>query len=96
MHTIKPLDHELVLSMAKNANLIVTLEEHTLVGGLGSAVAELLSDVHQGPKPKLMRIGIPDQFPTEYGSQDSMMESFGLQPSEIAVTVKNKVLETAE
>ena len=95
MHTIKPLDHELVLSMAKDANLIVTLEEHTLVGGLGSAVAELLSDVHQGPKPKLMRIGIPDQFPTEYGSQDTMMESFGLQPSDIAVTVKNKVLETA-
>ena len=95
MHTIKPLDHELVLSMAKDANLIVTLEEHTLVGGLGSAVAELLSDVHQGPKPKLMRIGIPDQFPTEYGSQDAMMESFGLQPSDIAVTVKNKVLETA-
>ena len=93
MHTVKPMDHELVLSTAQNASLIVTLEEHTLVGGLGSAVAELLSDVHQGQKPRLVRIGIPDQFPAEYGSQDSMMESFGLQPPEIAEAVKKAVLE---
>lgn len=88
MHTVKPLDEDLVLSLAGDCRLLVSLEEHTLPGGLGSAVAELLSDKFTGESPKLVRIGIPDRFPTEYGSQDTMMESFGLQPPAIAETVR--------
>jgi transketolase len=89
MHTLKPIDEALVLDLAGRAELLVTIEEHTLSGGLGSAVAEVLCDRLGSAQPDLLRIGIPDRFPTEYGSQDSMMESFGLQPPAIAASVKN-------
>lgn len=88
MHTVKPLDEARVLSLASCVDLIVTLEEHVLMGGLGSAVAEVLVDKFAGRPPALKRIGLPDAFPHEYGSQDSMMETFGLQPPAIAATVK--------
>ena len=88
MHTVKPLDEARVLSLAGRADLIVTLEEHVLMGGLGSAVAEVLADKFAGRPPALKRIGLPDAFPHEYGSQDSMVETFGLQPPAIAAAVK--------
>jgi transketolase len=91
MHTIKPLDEAKVLELARSARILVTLEENVLNGGLGSAVAEVLVDRFDGPPPILKRIGIPNIFPTEYGSQDSMMETFGLQPDGIAATVRAAV-----
>ena len=71
----------------------MTIEEHSLIGGLGSAVAELLSDRYQDQMPRVLRIGIPDCFPMEYGSQESMMQSFGLQPLEIAKVIHYSVLK---
>ena len=88
MHTLKPLDEERILNLVKTHPLLVTIEEHVLAGGLGSAVSELLSDRLGGPPPALKRIGIPDAFPHEYGSQDSLMEALGLQPGAIAETVR--------
>jgi transketolase len=88
MHTVKPLDEERVLELAGTFPLLVTLEEHVLKGGLGSAVSELLCDRHLGRPPMLKRIGLPDAFPRGYGSQDSMMETYGLQPPQIAETVR--------
>lgn len=89
MHTVKPLDEAKVLELARTAKLLVTVEEHTLVGGLGSAVAEVLADKFQGRPPALKRLGIPDTFPLEYGSQDSMLETLGLQPPAIADTIRS-------
>ena len=88
MHTLKPLDDEKVLELAKLSKLIVTIEEHTLIGGLGSAVIELISDRFEGQPPRIKRIGLPDEFPKQYGSQDSMMEYYGLQPPALAKTIK--------
>ena len=59
IHTIKPLDEELVLAKAKDAKLVVTAEEHSILGGLGGAVAELLSE--KAPK-RILRIGVRDVF----------------------------------
>ncbi len=68
MHTIKPLDVLLVKQLAKSHRYIVTVEEHFMHGGLGSAVAEVLSG--EEVVTKLLRMGIPDQFITEAGSHD--------------------------
>jgi transketolase len=88
MHTIKPLDEERILNLAGTTPVLITLEEHVLAGGMGSAVSEVLADKFDGRPPVLKRIGIPDAFPHEYGSQDSLMEALGLQPPEIAEAVR--------
>ena len=88
MHTVKPIDEDRILELAAAFPVLVTLEEHVLMGGLGSAVGEVLIDKFSGRPPVLKRIGIPDAFPHEYGSQDSLMETLGLQPTEIAETVR--------
>ena len=88
VHTIKPLDEKTLLEFATKVRLMVTLDEHLLSGGLGSAVTELLVDRLTGPLPEIKRIGIPDTYTEDYGSQDSLMESLGLQPPHIAETVK--------
>ena len=60
MHTIKPLDREAVIAAAKETGFIITAEEHNIIGGLGSAVAEVLAD--EGLGVKLKRLGIPDEY----------------------------------
>lgn len=87
LHTVKPLDEEAVLGLARRARLLVTVEEHSLIGGLGSAVTELLVDRLEGVLPAILRLGLPDSFTSDYGSQDSLLEQFGLQPPQIAERV---------
>lgn len=96
MHTIKPLDSERLLELASDVSLIVTLDEHLLAGGLGSAVSETLTDHLGGGAPAVKRLGIADRFTTEYGSQDSMLETFGLQPLQIASSVRDAMVGTGE
>ena len=87
VHTLKPLDEEAILAQVRGARLVVTVEEHTLMGGLGSAVADTLVR-HIGPgMPRLVTLGIPDVFPEKYGSQDDLLELYGLQPHQIAGAV---------
>lgn len=84
MHTIKPLDKEKLLEYSNKVGLIVTIEEHSLIGGLGSAVVMLLKTTAKTCSAKIHCLGIPDVFPYQYGSQDKLMEHFGLQPHQIA------------
>jgi transketolase len=88
MHTVKPLDVAAVLRHADVAELVVTVEEHTLMGGLGSAVTDALVDHRPGAVPPLKRLGIPDTFAKNYGSQDDLMQIYGLQPPQIAAAVR--------
>ncbi len=88
MHTIKPLDENAVLEYAANASLVMTIEEHTLIGGLGSAVAECLLDNGQG-NVAFKRLGIPDTFAKHYGGQDDLLKTYGLQPDQIAQSVRD-------
>jgi transketolase len=78
MHTVKPLDGEALRVAARKVKVIVTIEEHTINGGLGSAITDCLVDTLGSPLPMIRRLGIPDTFTNEYGSQDSMLETFGL------------------
>lgn len=88
VHTLKPLDGEAILDLAGRVEGVVTIEENTLMGGLGSAVAELLAERSSGRAPALVRLGIPDAFPDKYGSQDDLLAHFGLDPNAIAATVE--------
>lgn len=89
MHTVKPLDTGALLRHAEGCKLVVTVEEHTVLGGLGSAVAETLIEELPGAAPPLRRLGIPDAFAENYGSQDQLMEIYGLQPPEIVRAVQD-------
>ncbi|WP_297213070.1 transketolase family protein [uncultured Flavonifractor sp.] len=84
MHTIKPLDHELVLKAALETRCIVTSEEHTVIGGLGSAVAEFLSE--HCPVP-VVRHGVYDEFGRS-GEAKAVLKAFGLTPEGIADKVR--------
>ncbi len=87
--TVKPLDEKLLLALAGEVELVITVEEHTKIGGLGSAVTDLLVE-HMGRSiPLMKRLGLPDVFPEDYGSQDSLMDYFGLQPSGIAASIRD-------
>jgi len=82
VHTIKPLDEEAILKAARTSKIIVTLEEHTRIGGLGSAVVDCLVDANVA-LPKIVRLGLPDAFAKDYGRQDSLLESMGLSMGDI-------------
>lgn len=77
MHTIKPLDVKAILALIDTGMPIVTLEEHNIVGGLGSAVAEVIAE--SGKAVKFRRIAIPDVYSHHVGGQDSLREKFGLK-----------------
>jgi transketolase len=88
MHTVKPLDTGALLAEVAKHPLVVTVEEHTTIGGLGSAVADAILDRGGGKMPLIRRLGIPDAFAHHYGTQDELMASYGLQPSQIADVVR--------
>lgn len=83
IHTIKPIDTELIIKAAKETGAIVTAEEHNVIGGLGSAVAEVISENH----PVLLkRIGTNDTF-GESGKPADLMKKYGLTKDNIVDTV---------
>ena len=83
MHTLRPLDTEAVLEAARETGLIVTIEEHSILGGLGSAVAETLAESNV-KHVAFKRIGIPPEFSPHIGSQAYMRERHGLTPEAIS------------
>lgn len=87
IHTIKPLDEELVVAAAKETGKIVTVEEHSVIGGLGSAVCECLSE--KAPTP-VCRIGMQDVF-GESGSAGVLLKKYGLDADGIYAKVKEFV-----
>lgn len=86
MHTLKPIDREAVLACAR-AKAIITVEEHNVYGGLGSAVLEVLAETRGCP---VIRIGIPDIFPI-IGPTFELREHLGLCAANIAATAKKQL-----
>ena len=84
IHTIKPIDKDLIIKKAKETGVVITVEEHNIIGGLGSAVAEVLSENH----PVIMkRIGINDTF-GESGKPKDLLEKYKLNASQIVEITK--------
>lgn len=84
MHTIKPIDKELIIAEAQQTGTIVTTEEHNIIGGLGGAVAEVVSEVCPVP---VVRHGVPDQF-GKSGAGKDLLEYFDLNAKGIVEKVK--------
>lgn len=87
IHTIKPLDTDLVAASAKKTGKVVTVEEHSIIGGLGGAVCEALSE---NAPTKVMRIGVNDRF-GESGPGAALIKVFGLDAESIVEKVKRFV-----
>ncbi len=87
LHTLKPIDQEELLKQIAVVPVVVTLEEHTLNGGLGSIVAELMAEANFSSPKYLKRIGIPDVFPEGYTSQAELMERYSISSENIVATV---------
>jgi transketolase len=89
MHTVKPLDREAVLAAARETGAIVTVEEHTVMGGLGGAVAEVLAEAGVGVRFK--KIGLPDTYVHCVGSHEWLLNRYGISSQAIASQVKELV-----
>ena len=87
IHTIKPLDEEIILNSAKKTGRVVTVEEHNIIGGLGEAVAAVLSE--KCPTP-VTRIGVNDVF-GHSGPAVDLLKEFGLSAEHIAEVVREKL-----
>ena len=87
MHTLKPLDVQSVLSAAKQTRAIVTLEEHSVIGGLGSAVAEVLAE-SLNEKVPFLRLGVPSILSSHVGTQEYLRAVYGLSEDKILKSLK--------
>lgn len=87
VHTIKPLDVEAVIKAAQETRVIVTAEEHSIIGGLGSAVAEAVCEHHPVP---VRRVGLKDVF-GESGSPGALLEKYGLTAGALVEEVKRVI-----
>lgn len=90
MATIKPIDKEIIVTAAKETNFIMTCEDHSIIGGLGSAVAEVLSENYP---VKMKRIGLNDIF-AESGSPSELYNKYGLTAKNIVEKVKEFIKST--
>ena len=84
LHTIKPIDREIVIEMAKKHKKLISVEEHSIIGGLGSAISEVLTDEYPA---KLIRVGIKDTF-GESGTVEELIDKYGLSAKAIYDIIK--------
>lgn len=84
-HTIKPLDTETIVKCARKTGAVVTVEEHQIIGGLGGAIAECLSENYPVP---MKRVGIMDSF-GESGKPDELLQKFGLTCANVVESAKH-------
>lgn len=85
MHTIKPIDKEIIIKCAKETKKLITIEDHSIIGGLGSAVSEVLTEEYP---TKLIRMGIKDTF-GKSGKAEELMEYFKITKNDIIQAIKN-------
>lgn len=91
IHTIKPLDQKALSHWLPRVQGVVTVEEHMRIGGLGSAVLEFCSDEMPEQAVKLHRIGIPDCFADQYGSQDSLLAYWGITVESLCAAMRQQL-----
>jgi transketolase len=87
IHTIKPIDKELIIKAARETGAIVTAEEHTVMGGLGGAVTEVVSENYPVP---VKLVGVQDKF-GKSGKPDKLVEIYGLTAANIVEKVKEAI-----
>ena len=88
MHTIKPIDHSVIEKASSSSKLIVTVEEHSVIGGLGTAVAEVKTRLNNSPPQQIL--GLPDQY-DKGGEYRDILERHGLTSQLIAERVESQL-----
>lgn len=88
IHTIKPIDKEMIIKCAKETKKLISIEDHNIIGGLGSAIAEVLTEVYPA---KLTRLGIKDTF-GKSGKAEDLMKYFGITSQDIIKEMQNGTL----
>jgi transketolase len=89
MPTVKPLDKDAILQQASRVSALAAIEEHSVIGGLGSAVAEVIAEAGWAGAKRFKRIGIPDVFADRYGSQALLLEYYAITTESIVTTVED-------
>jgi transketolase len=87
MASIKPIDEELLIESAAKTGLVVTVEDHSIIGGLGSAVCELLSAKNPA---KVIRLGVQDKFGAS-GSPAELVTAYGFDKDAVAAAVRDNI-----
>jgi transketolase len=87
MHTVKPLDREAIVRAAAETRHVFTIEEHSIDGGLGGAVAEVMSELDRGHAP-LKRIGLRPEFNKKVGDQNYLKSLHGLDDASVLETIQ--------
>ena len=87
IHTLKPIDKDVLIKAAKETGAIVTVEEHNVIGGLGSAVSEVLCEEYPVP---VIKVGVNDTF-GESGTPDQLLEKYGLTSANVVEKVKKSI-----
>lgn len=88
--TVKPIDKETIEEVAAKNELIVTVEEHNIVGGFGSAVAEVIAEM-KGDRARLLRIGLNDEYSVRVGNQKYLREQYGMDSNAIVEKILEEV-----
>lgn len=91
MHTVKPLDQIALHAWLPKVQGVVTVEEHTRIGGLGSAILEFCNDEVPEQAFKVRRVGIPDRFADQYGSQSSLLGYWGITVDSLCGTMRKQI-----
>jgi transketolase len=90
MGSLKPADRELILAAARETGVILTLEEHTIHGGLGSIVAEIIAE-NAGPMPVFRRLGLDDTFCCDYGTDAELLACHHIDSASVSAVIKELV-----
>lgn len=88
--TVKPIDKEVIEQCSREYELIVTCEEHNMIGGFGSAVAEVMAEMRQ-KKAHLLRIGLDDRYAVRVGNQKYLREQYGMCAEKIAARIEEEM-----
>ena len=88
MHTVKPIDSDAILAASRETRAIFTLEEHSVVGGLGGAVAEVLAEAG-ADGIVFKRFGLPSAFSSVIGSQEYIRANYGLSVASLAAAIRS-------
>ena len=91
MHTVKPLDEECLKTWIPKVKAVISVEEHFRTGGMGSSILEFLNDKMNDKHVNYSRIGIPDQYTKNYGSQKSLLEELNITAEVIAKEMELKI-----
>ena len=87
--TIKPFDSEIVYDYINKVKAVVTIEEHSIIGGLGGTVSELMAEGGFVGLKRLKRLGVPDCFSDKYGSQSFLLDYYGISTAAIVTNIKS-------